>query len=392
MSDLQVVAVCFVLMSVHVSAQSTCTLTKAAIDLGGYDADLDTDARLNYRGSLFAQVTTDNRAMFWKTSQPASVWKTRFPDGKLEQRFLRSDFSKNDSYAVLDSRLPSADLSAKGFLELLDVGQGERVLAFNTSQVREGFGSTYALSPSERYFAVVPQDAKRFELFDVVDKRYLTKITTHSCAISALAFHPTERVVASKEYCHGNITLWDIKTHKPILELASDIDLSDRGYLSPLTALVFSKDGALLATHSTTQMQVTIWDVHKKTPFFEEDAWLEFLPFGFSPNNAWVFVANMIGDISVLNTSDGNNVFVLTPFGPFVLSSAVAFSPDSKLIVASSMNGDIKVYSTDTFDELCSFDGDGDGLSQIVFIDSQSFYGVSLSGALSSWMIKTEVF
>lgn len=387
---LRLFALLLVFVSLRAYSANLCTLTKTIINLGGYDAGFNVDAVMSTRGSRFAQVTTDNRAIFWKMSEPSAAWQTRFADSKLGQRFLLADFSKNDSYVFLDSRLPSP-ASPKGMLEVLDMQQGEHVLAFNTSQVREDFGSTYALSSSERYFAVVSQDAMRFELYDVVEKRYLTRVTTRPCAISALAFHPSERVVASKEYCHGNITLWDIKTHKPILELASDVDLSDRGYLSPLPALLFSKDGALLATHSTTQMQVTIWDVRKKSVFFEEDAWLEFLPFAFSPNNAWVFVANMIGDISVLNTSDSSTLNLLTPFGPFVLSSAAAFSPDSKMIVVSSMNGDMAVYSTDTFEELCSFEGDGDGLSQIVFTDSLSFYGVSLSGVLSSWKILTEI-
>jgi WD40 repeat protein len=387
---LRLPALFVVLMSVHTSLEGACTLTKAAINLGGYSANLNTDTTMSTRGSRFAQVTTDNLAIFWKMNEPSSAWQTRFADSQLGQRFLRSEFSRNDSYAFLDSRLPSS-ASSKGMLELLDMRDGERILAFNTSQVREGFGSTYAFSSSERYFAIVSQDAKRFELYDAVERRYLTKITTRGCAISALAVHPNERVIATKEYCHGNITLWDIKTHKPILELASDVDLSDRGNLSPFPALMFSKDGALLATHSTTQMQVNIWDVYKKVAFFEEDAWLEFLPFGFSPNNAWVFVANMIGDISVLNASDSSTLNVLTPFGPFVLSSVAVFSPDSKMIVVSSMNGDMAVYSTDTFEELCSFDGDGDGLSQIVFTDSRSFYGVSLSGVLSSWKILSEV-
>lgn len=115
-----------------------------------------------------------------------------------------------------------------------------------------------------------------------------------------VSFHPGGSYLAAVEYYTGNINVWDLQTGSKTMTLSPD-STQDHGY-----SVAFSPDGTLLA--STKGAKLSLWRVESLVP----------------PN---------IIPIRTLPAPDDERL------------GGVIFSPDSRVVAASSLNGAIYLWN-----------------------------------------------
>ena len=117
------------------------------------------------------------------------------------------------------------------------------------------FTTTFAATPdlSLAAYAIGLSNPQRFRVIDLRDGRELwTAGPQNGEAITALAFSPDGKILASAALGESNIRLWDVATGKQTGEL--------EGHGSWVSSIVFWPDGKKMASGSGDQT-IRIWDV-----------------------------------------------------------------------------------------------------------------------------------
>jgi WD40 repeat protein len=188
---------------------------------------------------------------------------------------------------------------------------------------------------------------------------------------TALAFSPDGRLLATgcKEEMRGaggqrpptdTVRVWDVATGKLLRAFRSDTDMPAH--------VVFSPDGALVATSRFWQHPAQLWDVStgkevRKLRGHEDDqrGWDEFNPVAFSPDGGLLATGGKDNRIVIWETSTGEIARLLAGHSRPV--RALAFSPDGKALVSCGADtaalvwpvvppGAARKWSADKADEL----------------------------------------
>lgn len=136
----------------------------------------------------------------------------------------------------------------------------------------------------------------------------------------------------------GEIGIWDVKTGQRISTISKT---------GLPTFMAFSSDNQLLASNDTLSSKVSLWDLKSKKLL---RTWSENDSVTISPDNKFVAV-NSCGRITVWNRNTGKEIYVLK--GERGAGQALAFSPDSKIIVASTTElNTITLWDTTTGEKI----------------------------------------
>ena len=148
-----------------------------------------------------------------------------------------------------------ASISWDGTVKLWEVATGAEVRTFRGMVRRpESFGNAIAFRPDGRWLATGSDDG-RVVVWEVETGRDVYTLVGHSWPVTAVAFSPDGRRIASADY--QSIKFWDVRTGEDVFTL--------RGHSAGILGLAFSPDGNRIAS-AGTDMTVKIWDAVSPTP------------------------------------------------------------------------------------------------------------------------------
>jgi len=172
---------------------------------------------------------------------------------------------------------------------------------------------------------------------------------SHGDAVTAVAFQPTGKLVASAG--SGHVKLWDASSGRLLRELPA--------HANYWQTLAFSPDGSLLASGSD-DWTIRVWDVAKGQPVQMILVYLyggggTILPFriAFAPDGKTLVCGCINGLIIVWDVATGRELFRLEPppgrgnaqNDPFAaMISALAVSPDGKILASASHRTGIQLW------------------------------------------------
>ena len=156
--------------------------------------------------------------------------------------------------------------------------------------------------------------------------------------VSRVAFSPDGKVIATAGL-DGTARLWDVETGRRLHVLRSPSRL-------PLTDVVFSPDGRLLlTTRLGIKNNVETWDA--KTGKLEREMVGVFGSVStgaFSPDGRWIVTAGPISGALWKTGADHPYVYLRGGAAKLQVLTAVAFSPDGKLVLSASEDGTVGLY------------------------------------------------
>jgi WD40 repeat protein/tetratricopeptide (TPR) repeat protein len=297
----------------------------------------------------------DGRSMFaWPSVSQVGLWQMSMEAEPVP-----------DKEAALAGNAPSTrtrgfnlyltDLSANGQIAVsqsFDAAGREQVRLFDTATGRPfgvpaphhpGWGvRSFAFSPDRRYFATgsnPPQIAiGELRLWDTSTGRLLFPPIPHTNFVSAIAFHPEGKVLATGDYS-GLVRTWDISTGREIGRPLSQVEI--------VLQLAFSPDGKMLAVglakDRTGKPGTRLWDATTRQPIGELLASknnvvrIEFRPDGR---------ALLVSDPHATQLWDTTQGRALTE--PLLDEGIGGFRPDGRAFLTVGKDGSVKLRDATT--------------------------------------------
>jgi len=268
------------------------------------------DARFSPDGRLVVTAGADGRARIWSTASGALQRALGGGGPVLVARF------SPDGTLVVTGR-------ADGEVQLWSAGAGRLVATVKAP----GRVTDAAFAPDGK--SVVTASARGSFVWSVPSGRRL-----HALAgASRVAFSPDGKLVATAGG-DGAARIWDAATGK----LRHVLPASGRG----LTDVVFSPDGRTLLTTSL-ERDVMTWDTRTGKRLHVLVGHFGTVSGGaFSPDGRWIVTAGPISAI-LWRTGAERPFFYLR--GDTKLLTAVSFSPDGRLVLSSSDDGSVRLYT-----------------------------------------------
>jgi WD40 repeat protein/serine/threonine protein kinase len=139
-----------------------------------------------------------------------------------------------------------------GHITVWHMPEGTRVASYASRIANHRYNTTFAATP-DLSLAAYAFSETQFRVIDLRDGKELwTAGTANGGVITALAFSPDGKTLASSCHNETNIRLWDVATGKQIGEL--------KGHSSWVSPIVFWPDGKKMASGSGDQT-IRIWDI-----------------------------------------------------------------------------------------------------------------------------------
>jgi WD40 repeat protein len=193
----------------------------------------------------------------------------------------------------------------------------------------------------------------------------------HNGNVFAVAFHPTERYIATGGRLGQAVRLWDPATGQ---------DLRTLPWAASVRSLAFSADGKLLAAASYEGV-VKVWDA---TPGGAELSTHHLyagavLSLAFSPDGSKLVWCTSTGRVQIIEPRTGAEVRTLRGHDGAVLG--VAFSPDGRRLATAGGDRRVRVWDADAPQEVRSFGKEGGWNYGCAF--SPDAHYVALAGGIS---------
>ena len=331
--------------------------------LTGHEAELHGAQFLD--GTRVATISYDRTARVWDTSNGLFA-------GAL---------------AVIPQGLTSA-VTSRDLLRLAVTGGDQaRVIDTNSGAivqlVQEGQISSVAISEGGGRVATgTLQGAKDgvLRLFDGATGQLRATIAGHERGVSALAFSPDERLVASGTV-DGRVRVWSADTGDRLSEVPP--------HAAGVTEVAFSGDGALLvsgASNGTIQIAEAKTGVLTRTLQGGQGPVTDM---AFAPGGRVVLVAQDT-EVRLWDVASGDLRATLGGYEQAVM--AMAFSPDGKTLAATASDGVTRLWAYPEGRLLREVRAAGDGGYDVAFSkDGQRLFVASGEGQSYVWDVATGV-
>jgi len=224
-----------------------------------------------------------------------------------------------------------------------------------------------AFSPDSMRVATASLDGTA-RVWNIAGGEELLTLRGHRLSVNSVAFSPDGKRLATAG-ADGTARLWDLRNGRELLTLRRPAEI--------FAKVSFSPDGKLLAT-TTKQGTATIWDLaseKEKVTFRGEDL-------AFSPDGRRVATVDH-GTAKVWNVSTGRELIDLRHQN---VIRRVAFSPDGKRLASPSSDNSIRIWDSDTGQEIIALHGHYLQIFSLAFVgDGSSLISGSLDRTARVW-------
>jgi WD40 repeat protein len=345
-------------------------------------------------GTVLASATTKNRVRLWDVATKRERWTLK----GHAQRILDLAFADNRTLASAsdDRTVKLWDVAPSREIDILNghraapdgVIAPDRVAYIYRPAGHRAAVISLAFSLDGRTLATGSRD-DTVKLWDLVTGRPVVTLRSEIGPVVSIAVSPDGQTVACGRE-GGTVTVWGLPSRRVIATL--------RGHAGPVLALAFSPDGRILSSGDeggpSTQGKVKLWETGTWRELTLREGLAHRLgapsvvfvvsALAFSPDGRVLAAAQVEKKVRRWEVATQRELPPLEEQVGFLTS--VRFSPDGTLLCAGSNQGAVNVWDPRSAREIAKLQGHSESVTCVAFSpDGKTFASGSSDGLVKLW-------
>ncbi|EFO80774.1 serine/threonine protein kinase with WD40 repeats [Oscillochloris trichoides DG-6] len=246
---------------------------------------------------------------------------------------------------------PNGQMIAVGVGKVIQLRLGEALDVGPSLVGHQSTVSALAFSPDSRWLASSAQDEQEVLIWNATTGQERMRLQGHTGWVRSLAFSPDGTLLASGSI-DTTVRLWDVATGRALGVL--------EGHTDYLGSIAFAPDGRRLAS-TARDGTVRVWDVATQQPVagFAFRApinpttgapyWLTGID--YSPDGTHIAVGSVSNSIYILDATTGQLLRELRGHKDWVVIRGLSYSPDGSTLASASTDGTLRLWDPITGSE-----------------------------------------